>query len=74
LSHKAGAIKAIPVYQGVRSRERLARLNKCCQARPLVLVVNKEVWSSWSQADRAVVKQAAADAGKEEIGIACKPL
>lgn len=39
-------------------------------ADPLIFVVNKEVWSSWSEADRAIVKQAAIDAGKQEIGIA----
>lgn len=39
-------------------------------ADPLIFVVNKEVWNSWSEADRAIVKQAAIDAGKQEIGIA----
>ena len=39
-------------------------------ADPLLFVVNKEVWNSWTEADRAIVKQAAIDAGKQEIGIA----
>jgi len=43
-------------------------------ADPLVFVVNKEVWESWTKADQAVVRQAAVDAGKEQIGIARKGL
>jgi TRAP-type transport system periplasmic protein len=39
-------------------------------ADPLIFVVNKEVWNSWTEADRAIVKQAAIDAGKQEIAIA----
>jgi tripartite ATP-independent transporter DctP family solute receptor len=39
-------------------------------ADPLVFVVNKEVWESWTPADREIVRQAAIDAGKQEIGIA----
>jgi TRAP-type transport system periplasmic protein len=39
-------------------------------ADPLIFVVNKEVWNSWTEADRAIVKQAAIDAGKQEIEIA----
>ena len=39
-------------------------------ADPLIFVVNKEVWNSWTEADRAIVKQAAIDAGKQEITIA----
>lgn len=41
---------------------------------PLIFVVNKEVWSSWTPADQAIVKQAALDAAKEEIAIARKGL
>ena len=41
---------------------------------PLVFVVNKEVWASWTPADQAIVKQAALDAGKQEIAIARKGL
>ncbi|QHI97897.1 DctP family TRAP transporter solute-binding subunit [Xylophilus rhododendri] len=43
-------------------------------ADPLIFVVNKDVWASWTPADQAIVKQAAVDAGKEEIGIARKGL
>ncbi len=41
---------------------------------PLVFVVNKEIWNSWTPADREIVKQAAIDAGKEQIAIARKGL
>ena len=37
---------------------------------PLIFVVNKDIWNSWTPADREIVKQAAIDAGKEEIAIA----
>jgi tripartite ATP-independent periplasmic transporter solute receptor, DctP family len=43
-------------------------------ADPLVFVVNKEVWNSWTPADREIVRQAAIDAGKQEIAIARKGL
>jgi len=43
-------------------------------ADPLVFVVNKEIWASWTPADQAIVRQAAIDAGKEEIAIARKGL
>ncbi len=43
-------------------------------ADPLVFVVNKEVWASWTPADQAIVRQAAIDAGKEETAIARKGL
>jgi TRAP-type transport system periplasmic protein len=39
-------------------------------ADPLIFVVNKEIWNSWTEADRSIVKQAALDAGKQEIAIA----
>jgi tripartite ATP-independent transporter DctP family solute receptor len=39
-------------------------------ADPLIFVVNKEVWESWTPADREIVRQAAVDAGKQEIAIA----
>ena len=39
-------------------------------ADPLIFVVNKEVWASWTEADRAIVRQAAIDAGKQQIDIA----
>ena len=43
-------------------------------ADPLIFVVNKEVWNSWTPEDRAIVKQAAIDAGKQEIALARKGL
>lgn len=43
-------------------------------ADPLIFVVNKEVWASWTPADQTIVRQAAIDAGKEEIAIARKGL
>ena len=35
-------------------------------------MVNKDIWASWTPADREIVKQAAIDAGKEEIALARK--
>jgi tripartite ATP-independent transporter DctP family solute receptor len=43
-------------------------------ADPLIFVINKEVWESWTPADRDIVRQAAIDAGKQEIAIARKGL
>ncbi|MFN3566349.1 MAG: DctP family TRAP transporter solute-binding subunit [Burkholderiaceae bacterium] len=43
-------------------------------ADPLIFVVNKEVWESWTPADREIVRQAAIEAGKQEIAIARKGL
>jgi tripartite ATP-independent transporter DctP family solute receptor len=43
-------------------------------ADPLIFVVNKEVWNSWTAADREAVRQAAIEAGKEETVIARKGL
>jgi tripartite ATP-independent transporter DctP family solute receptor len=43
-------------------------------ADPLIFVVNKEVFASWSKADQAIVRQAAIDAGKQEIALARKGL
>jgi tripartite ATP-independent transporter DctP family solute receptor len=43
-------------------------------ADPLVFVVNKEIWASWTPADQAIVRQAALDAGSQEIGLARKGL
>jgi TRAP-type transport system periplasmic protein len=43
-------------------------------ADPLVFVVNKEVWASWTPADQAIVRQAALDAGKEQIALSRKGL
>jgi TRAP-type C4-dicarboxylate transport system substrate-binding protein len=36
-------------------------------ADPLIFVVNKTVWNSWSEADRKAVSEAAQQAAKEEI-------
>jgi tripartite ATP-independent transporter DctP family solute receptor len=41
---------------------------------PLVFVVNKEIWASWTPADQAIVRQAAIDAGKQNIALARKGL
>ncbi|MDO5623681.1 MAG: DctP family TRAP transporter solute-binding subunit [Pseudomonadota bacterium] len=41
-------------------------------ADPLVFVVNKQVWDSWTPQDREAVRQAAVEAGKEQIAIARK--
>ena len=41
-------------------------------ADPLVFVVNKQVWQSWTPADRELVRQAAIEAGQEQIAIARK--
>lgn len=43
-------------------------------ADPLIFVVNKDIWESWTPADREIVRQAAVDAGKQEIAIARKGL
>jgi TRAP-type transport system periplasmic protein len=41
---------------------------------PLVFVVNKEVWNSWTKTDQEIVRQAAIDAGKQEVALARKGL
>ncbi|WP_298724677.1 DctP family TRAP transporter solute-binding subunit [uncultured Ferrovibrio sp.] len=43
-------------------------------ADPLIFVANKDVWNSWTPKDRDIVRQAAIDAGKQEIAIARKGL
>ena len=43
-------------------------------ADPLVFVVNKDIWNSWTPADRELVRQAAVEAGQEQIAIARKGL
>ena len=43
-------------------------------ADPLVFVVNKQVWESWTPADRELVRQAAIEAGQEQNAIARKGL
>jgi len=41
---------------------------------PLVFVVNKDVWASWSEDDQKIVRQSAIDAAAKQIEIARKPL
>jgi TRAP-type C4-dicarboxylate transport system substrate-binding protein len=41
---------------------------------PLIFVVNKEIWNSWTKADQEIVRQAAIEAGKQEIALARKGL
>jgi tripartite ATP-independent transporter DctP family solute receptor len=41
---------------------------------PLIFVVNKKVWESWSKEDQEAVRTAAIQAGKEEIALARKGL
>ncbi len=43
-------------------------------ADPLIFVVNRDIWESWTPADREIVRQAAIEAGKQEIAIARKGL
>ncbi len=41
-------------------------------ADPLIFVVNKQIWNSWTPADREAVKQAALQAGRENVDKARK--
>ncbi len=43
-------------------------------ADPLIFVVNREVWQSWTPADQEIVRASAIEAGKQEIAIARKGL
>jgi len=43
-------------------------------ADPLIFVANKEVWESWTPADRKIVKDAAVEAGRQVIEMARKGL
>ena len=43
-------------------------------ADPLIFVANKEVWESWTPADRKIVKEAAVEAGRQVIQMARKGL
>jgi len=43
-------------------------------ADPLIYVVNRDVWNTWTPADRDIVRAAALEAGKQEIAIARKGL
>jgi tripartite ATP-independent transporter DctP family solute receptor len=41
---------------------------------PLIFVVNKDVWNSWTPQDRDIVQKAALDAAKQQIELARKPV
>jgi tripartite ATP-independent transporter DctP family solute receptor len=41
-------------------------------ADPLIFVVNKDIWASWTKEDQDIVRQAAVDAAKEQVVIARK--
>src|SRR5690606_10460476 len=41
-------------------------------ADPLIFVVNKQVWESWTEEDRKIVREAALEAARQEIVIARK--
>ena len=43
-------------------------------ADPLIFVVNKDIWNSWTKADQEIVRAAALEAGKQEIVLARKGL
>src|SRR5690606_30571593 len=43
-------------------------------ADPLIYVVNKETWNSWTEADQQIVREAAVEAGKQEIALTRKGL
>jgi len=41
-------------------------------ADPLIFVVNRDVWNTWTKEDQEIVRQAAIDAGQQEIAISRK--
>ncbi len=43
-------------------------------ADPLIFVVNKDIWNSWTKADQDIVRAAAVEAGKQQIVLARKGL
>jgi tripartite ATP-independent transporter DctP family solute receptor len=43
-------------------------------ADPLIFAVNRDVWNSWTPADREIVRAAAVEAGRQEVAIARKGL
>jgi len=43
-------------------------------ADPLIFVVNRDIWNSFTPADREIVRAAAVEAGKQEVAIARKGL
>jgi tripartite ATP-independent transporter DctP family solute receptor len=43
-------------------------------ADPLIYAANRDVWNSWSEEDRKIVREAAIEAGKQEIALTRKGL
>jgi tripartite ATP-independent transporter DctP family solute receptor len=43
-------------------------------ADPLIFAANRDVWNSWSEQDRKIVREAAIEAGKQEIALTRKGL
>ncbi len=43
-------------------------------ADPLIFAANREVWESWTPQDREIVREAAIEAGKQEIALTRKGL
>ncbi len=43
-------------------------------ADPLIFVANRDVWNSWTPADRDIVRECAIEAGRQEIALARKGL
>ena len=43
-------------------------------ADPLIFAVNRDIWNSWTPADREIVRAAAVEAGRQEVAIARKGL
>lgn len=43
-------------------------------ADPLIFVVNREVWNSWTPEDRDIVRECAVEAGRQEVELARKGL
>ena len=43
-------------------------------ADPLIYAANRDVWKSWSEQDRKIVREAAIEAGKQEIALTRKGL
>ena len=43
-------------------------------ADPLIYAANRDVWNSWSEQDRKIVREAAIEAGKQEIALTRKGL
>src|SRR5690606_31878359 len=43
-------------------------------ADPLIFVVNRDVWNSWTPQDREIVRECAIEAGRQEVELARKGL